>query len=411
MIVSTHHFLPRACRHLALFALMTAIAGCGGGGGGETKTGSNGTGLAPSVQEVLTAAGPINALGPTGIGNTTFDDDAAIVQINAGTRRPPSELRLGMFTEAGGTILANSTSGLASKETVQSLLVGPVSAVDVAAQQLTLLSQKVQVDQNTILEGFASIASLGTGARLEVYGLNLSPADAVRATRLIALPALPASATPAVELLGTATAVTDAAFTVAGLRVTSAGALIIVDGISMVLPSPRPPGSALSENARVRVIGTLDVATNTVIATQIIAGLSPVRNDNSIIVLDGLVQSVTAPGRFRLNDTDVDATAVGGGAVVAGNRVQVAGRKTLGTLNATRFKAIGATERLEYTLQGPITEFATFAAFKVRGELIDATSATIAGGTAVELAAGKRVLVKAYAGPGTLVASQVSILP
>lgn len=392
-----------------LVAALAALAACGGGG--ETKTGSNGTGIAPPLQEVLAAAGPINALGPTGIGSITFDDSAADVLINAGTRRPVSELRLGMFIEAAGTTLTNGASGTASSVTSQSLLVGPVSAVNVNAHTLTVLSQQVQIDQNTILDGVASVASLGIGARIEVHGLNQPPAAGIRATRLIALPALPASATATIEVLGAATSVTETALTVAGLRVATGNAQIIVGGQPLVLPSPRPPVSALSENNRVRVIGTLDPATNTVIATQVIAGLNPVRNDNSVIVLDGLVQSVSAPGRFRLNDTDVDATATGGNTVAVGNRVQVTGRKTQGTLVATQFKVASVAERVDYIIQGPITEFASIAAFRVRGELIDASSATFTGGTAVELAALRRVQVKAQAGPGTLTARQVSFLP
>jgi hypothetical protein len=225
----------------------------------------------------------------------------------------------------------------------------------------------------------------------------------------VALPALPAAPT-AVEILGAATGVTETSFSVAGVRVASTGSTFVVGGL-IVLPSPKPPVSTLAENTRVRVIGTYDAATNTITATQVIGGLNTTRNDNTFIVLDGIVESVSAPGRFRLNETDVDAIAVGGSAVAAGTRVQLSGRKAAGVLTATKLKVVSASDRLEYIVQGPVSDFVSLAAFKVRGELIDASTASVSGGTAAELANGRQVLVKCGAGSGKLLATQVSLLP
>lgn len=396
--------------HIAdgFLALLLAMLGACGGGG-ETKTGSNGTGVSAPNPEILTAAGPITSLGPTGVGSITFDDAAASINIDSGFQLAPAELRLGMFAEAGGTIVATSSNGTASKVAVQSVVLGPVASVNPAAQQLTILSIPVQADQNTILDGITGVAAITPGMPLAVHALGQPGTNVLKATRLVALAALPAGPATA-ELVGPATGVTETAFNVAGVRVVSTGSSFVVGG-SVVLPSPRPPVSTIAENTRVRVIGNYDPATNTIAATRVIGGLTPVRGDDSIIVLDGVVQSVSAPGRFRLNDTDVDASAAGGATIAAGARVQLSGRKIAGVLAATQVKVLGAADKLQFTVQGPISEFVSLAAFKVRGELIDASLATVSGGTAADLANGRRVLVRCQAGPGKLQATQVTLQP
>lgn len=373
-------------------------------GGGETKTGSNGTGVAPPPEELFAASGPITSLGPTGIGGTSMDDSSALLQINAQLPRPIAETRLGMITEASGTIATNASTGTARTLNAQSAVIAPVTGIDLAARRLTVLSVSVQVDQNTILEGFSSLERIGIGTRVEVYGLPQPTSNAISATRIIALPV--AAGAP-VEILGRATGLTSSQFNLPGIVVTTNGAVLIVAGIAA---SPAPPIPSIGENARVRVIGTFDAASNTLNATQIIGGLNPVRNDDTVLALDGLVQSVSAAGRFRVNDTDVDATVAGAGMLVPGARVQVRGRKLAGVLVASEFRLIGAGDQVVYTVQGAVSDLVSAASFKVRGEAIDASAATFTATPGV-LANGRQVRVKAVAGPGHLTATEVTFLP
>ena len=387
-------------RCLLAVILVAQLTHCGGG---DSKTGSNGTGMTPP-DALLVASGPITSLGPTGIGGTALDDAGAVLQINARLPRPVSEIRLGMTVEAGGTLAENASRGTVLTLTAQSAVVGPVSNINSATLRLTVLSVPVQVDQNTILEGFPSLASLAIGARVEVYGLPQPQSNAITATRIIALPA---DSTAAVEILGTATGVSGTQFNLQGITVATGGAVLIIGGL---LPSPAPPISSIGENARVRVIGSFDAARNTFIATQIIGGLNPVRNDNSVLVLDGLVQSVSAVGRFRVNDTEVDATAAGAGTLLPGTHVQVRGRKLAGILVANEFRLIGASARIEYVVQGVVTDFISLANFKVRGEAINAGSAIFIGGAAALVANGRQVRIKAFAGPGQLTATELTFV-
>jgi hypothetical protein len=138
--------------------------------------------------------------------------------------------------------------------------------------------------------------------------------------------------------------------------------------------------------------------------------LNPVRNDNTVLVLDGLVQSASAAGRFRVNDTDVDAAAAGAGTLVPGAHVQVRGHKLSGTVLASEFRVIGAGDQNVYALQGAVSDLVSVAEFKVRGEAINGATALFIG-TPGLLANGRQVRVKAVAGPGHLTATEITLLP
>ena len=104
------------------------------------------------------------------------------------------------------------------------------------------------------------------------------------------------------------------------------------------------------------------------------------------------------------------ADAVGGASAIVGSRVEVRGRKLAGVLQATEYRLITPGERTVFTVQGDVTDFASIAAFRVRGELFSANGATFTGGTAADLANGKRVRIRAVAGAGMLSATEVTFV-
>jgi hypothetical protein len=125
-------------------------------------------------------------------------------------------------------------------------------------------------------------------------------------------------------------------------------------------------------------------------------------------VLDGVVQSVTSAGRFRLNDTDVDASTRGrwrcyGRRAGAGARSQ-AGRRA----GSERYRQIGAGERISYSVQGRSAILRRWR--HVACALMSANTAIITGGSASDLANGKRVRVRAVAGAGQLEATQITFV-
>jgi len=389
-----------------LFAIAGLISGCGGdGGGADTKTGSGGTGDPGATSDALNAAGPLSTVGIASIAATGLDDRASTIFINTVANQSFTALKLGMVAEVRGTIPASSTTttaGTATNIVVQSAVVGLVSAVDVVNQRITVLPITVQVDQNTIFEGINSLTTLAVGTRIEAYGMPQADSKTILATRLIALPAI---AGAPVELVGTATNVSAFQITVQGVAV-SLGSLA-----SVTTPTGTVAGTAsIVENARVRVLGTYSANTNSMLATQIVTGIPAARSDNAILVLDGIVQTVSANGRFRLNDTDVDTTTANTATIAPGARVQVKGRKTSGVLAATDFRRIAAGERIQLVVQGDIANFASIASFTVRGETINASAATFVGGTAANLANGRTVRIKVQANAGRLEATEVSFV-
>ena len=391
---------------LVITLTISQLTGCGGGGGGaDTKTGFGGSGDPGVTSDVLNAAGPLSTVATASIAATGLDDRASTVFINTLAGQSFAALKLGMVAEVTGTIPLLSTSttaGIATNTTVESAVVGLVSAVDVSNQRITVLPITVQVDQNTIFEGINSLATLPAGTRIEAYGLPQADSKTILATRLIALPAV---AGAPVELVGTATNVSAFQITVQGVAV-SLGSLA-----SVTTPAGTVAGTAsIVENTRVRVLGTYSANTNSMLASQIVTGIPAARNDNAILILDGIVQSVGANGRFRLNDTDVDTTAANTATITAGMRVQVKGRKTSGVLAATDFRRIAVGERIQYVVQGDIANISSIANFTVRGEIINASGATFVGGTAANLVNGRTVRVKVQANAGRLEATEVSFL-
>ena len=391
---------------LVMTLTISQLTGCGGGGGGaDTKTGFGGSGDPGITSDILNAAGPLSTVGTASIGATGLDDRASTVFINTLAGQSFAALKLGMVAEVTGTIPLLSTSttaGIATNITVESAVVGLVSAVDVSNQRITILPITVQVDQNTIFEGFNSLAALAVGTRIEAYGLPQADSKTILATRLIALPAV--AGTP-VELVGAATNVSAFQITVQGVAV-SLGSLT-----GVTTPTGTVAGTAsIVENTRVRVLGTYSANTNSMLASQIVTGIPAARSDNAILVLDGIVQSVGTNGRFRLNDTDVDTTAANIATITAGARVQVKGRKASGVLAATDFRRIAVGERIQYVVQGDIANFSSIASFTVRGETINASAATFVGGTAVNLVNGRTVRIKVQANSGRLEATEVSFL-
>ena len=77
---------------------------------------------------------------------------------------------------------------------------------------------------------------------------------------------------------------------------------------------------------------------------------------------------------------------------------------------ATDFRRIAVGERIQYLVQGDVANFVSAANFTVRGESINATTATFVGGTAANLVNGRTVRIKAQSISGRLEAIEVSFV-
>jgi hypothetical protein len=397
-----HTLWLRPAAGRALVVLLAAALAGSCGGGAENKTGSNGTGQAPPVED-LTASAPLTGLGPESLGGISIEGVAGQVVINADGDRAAGDLRLGMPVELRGRLPAGTSAATAAQITVQNVVSGPLLAIDAAANRLTFPGALVELDANTIIESLPPLASLTPGQAVEVFGIA-KPSGGAAATWLATRLAPGTLAPNEVSLLGTVTSIGAQGATVAGLSINSVGA--IVSGPPAATSAP----GTLALNTTVRVIGAYSQATNSINATRIITGLTPERPDNHVLVLDGLVQSVTAAGRFRLLDTEVRSTLASAQTVQAGQRVRVRGIKQNGVLDASEVQVSAADAAQEFRLSGEIVRNTGDGSIVLRGETIVVSGATVVGGSASDLTSGRRVRVRAHVVAGALVAREVTLL-
>ena len=384
-------------RTLLLLAALV-LAGCGG----SANTGSDGTGVAPPLEVQSLASGPVTSLGPLGVAGARFNDAATQVQLNLLSSRPPSDLRLGMFADADGRVAPSTGEGVASTAVAQSVFIGPAAAIDPARRSFNVLGTPVRVDQNTLLENFERLDQLAAGDLVEVFGLRLPGAEGLLATRVILRGASQAGP---VELLGTVSEVGIGSFSAQGVRVA-----VVAGGTDF---SPAPPGGSpqFAAGTLVRVRGTYDAAAGLVNASLVVAGLAPVRSEGKLVYVEGFVLAQSAATRFQVGDVAVDTTDVAATPLAVGMRVRLRGRMQTGVLRVDQVAVVAPDARIEYVFEGPISGYRSIADFRVRGERVDASSAVIFGGAPSLLADGVRARVKGVAGPGTVTATEVTILP
>lgn len=382
--------------------------GCGAGTV-ETKTGTGGTGIATPeiITEAGTTTGPAQGLNPLTIGGINFDDSTLEILLNANPGRTVTDLRLGMSAEVVGDISQKVGAGHATTAIVQSAVRGPVVYIDLPNQQFSVLGQNFYVDHNTILENITGLAALQSGDRVEIYASPREDARKFVVTRLIRT--VTDTPTTPVEIVATATQISPTQIQVQGVDVDVSSAEIVPVN-STGFGSPRVNGAAVLGDSRVRVIGRQILGT--IAASRILTGLDPHRTEGQLATLSGPLQGAKQ-GLLRVQDTNVDVSAIASLPLnlVVGNRVQVNGRVTASGVRAFDVKVMNPAELITYTLDGSIASYVSVASFRVRGEEINASSAIFSGGSPGDLAVGRRVLIKANAGPGALTATEVTILP
>jgi hypothetical protein len=348
--------------------------------------------MAPAL-DVSSSSGPTTGLDPFAVAGRSLDDSSAVVVINATSNRSTADLRLGMAIDVSADANASSTTAKARTISAQSTVRGPLRVVNAGQGELTVLGQTAQIDQNTLLDGFASVGSLKTGDMIEVHGIMQRDLSKVLATRVTLI--RDASANQSVEIIGTVSNLSGGQIQLGGTTITNAP-------------------SGFSNGERVRVVGTQNGATS-VAAMQANATPLPARSTGALVTVEGIVQDALpgAPTRIRIGDLDIDVTSLPGAtstALVVGSRAVIRGTKEATTLRATEARVIAPSDKIAYQLSGGVTDFVSRASFKVRGEAVNASAASFIGGTVTDLAAGKRVRVIGVAGAGALDAVEVTFL-
>jgi hypothetical protein len=360
---------------LALGCLAAVLSGCGGG------VGTGGTGSF--------ASGPITGFGSVIVNDVRFDDSMAGVEDGDGASRTRDELLLGMTVEVDSSaIVAGTTNSTATASRIRfdSVLLGPVLALDLAGSSFTVLGQRVAVDTNTVFaEALGGFSSLVAGRMVEVFGVYDAAAARYRATRVSA-----AANNETLRIRGLVSLLDTPGQTlsIAGVSFAYAGATGI------------PVDLAIGQFVRLRL------------ASQQLAGRWVVKSfgtavrslpDGDDAKLKGLINSLVSATSFSVDGRAVDATDAsfpdGRLGLAVGVRVEVEGHVRSGVLRALKvsIKTDQQERDREFELHGAI-------------EAVDAAQRTISlrrvtvstarpdllyeDGTAAKLTVGRRVQVK-----------------
>lgn len=388
----------RLARHPARPIAIVALALLAACGDVSTKTGSNGTGVVGPPTEPTAVAGTLLGAEPFTLGAAPLDASAASLLRDGTQASPEAALRLGMNLEAAGLSPRAYASGptVLREASVQGAARGPVSAIDAANGTFRIATLSFTIDASTLFDGVAGLAGLQAGDVVDVHGLPGADPLTHRATRLTRLP-------------GEDTRVS---FTARVEEVSVSG--LVLAGLSVATPGLAP--AATLAGSRVRVTGALDASGTTLAADRIdvLPAHPPVAG--ALVEIEGIVTRLDGTGAFTLRTPgrDYDVAATPGAAIPAspGARVRVVGTATAANALAPSSLAVSRPdEAATYRLAGIVTEFASLSSLRVRGEPVDLASAIVTGGSAAQIANGRRVSLRGTAGPGYLRATEVALLP
>ena len=376
----------RAWGRAALAAgLIAAAIGIVGGCGGGVDSGGTGAPVAGSY-----AAGPISGFGSVIVGDVHYDERNAAISDADGNARSRDDLKLGMTIEVNGTPVVTDASGLSSSTAstivYASALLGPVTAVDVSLNRLTVLGQTVDVGAATVFDASAAggVASLAVGDIVEVYALPDYAAARYVATRIERRAAPPAAYTirAAIGNLDTAART----YMLGALAVSYAGADV---------------GAATLANGRIVEAWLATAPVAGVWQATRVRDASPQIRDHDESRIEGLVTAFTSSNQFSVAGVAIDARNAefpdGRAGIVLETRVRVEGTASASGLTATRVELRNDdAQQDEFELDGPIATLDAAAhTFTVRGVVVRYTDAVdFRDGTAADLAVGRQVEVR-----------------
>ncbi|MFZ4438597.1 MAG: DUF5666 domain-containing protein [Syntrophales bacterium] len=328
---------------LVLYCVVSLmLAGCGGGAGSpDVSSNSNATESSSSISKGTVAK---TVAGTSGqeimVNNVTYRTDSATVTRN-GDDAVNNDLKPGMQVKITGS--HDGSNGSATRVEIEGQLEGTVGQIDAINGIFVLLGQKVVVNNQTIFEGIAGIASLASGQRAEVYGLPDSNGTVV-ATRVESKDSKPQDSSPQTLYISGS---------ISGLD--STGKTFSVGTIAVNYSTATLPVQTLANGLMVSVQGNL--VNGVVKATGIRSRDDHVEQGKA--ELEGLVSEydVTA-GTFTLNSQQVkitSATIYQKGVVndiANGVKVEVKGSVVNGILTASR---VEIDREHGYTAPQPVT--------------------------------------------------------
>ena len=288
----------------------------------------------PSAQTVL-VSGPIDAFGSLHVNGLELDTSRAQVRID-GRAASEDDLRLGQMIRAVARV--DGTAAAALSIDYEENVVGPVSGLDAATGEFTVLGQRVRPTATTRFDGgrLNRIGDLRVGDRVAVSGLTL-PGNTVLATYVGRV-----AATVPFEVTAVVTAVGPAAttFELGALTIDYSRAAVLelpagqptASTVVEVTGSVLDNGVLIAEYVRALPVlpGTFTAAatalTNAELPTAMAASSSPAEAVRFVGVITGSSADVLVFGDLEASLTPATVVIGHRASLVAGARVMVAGR-------------------------------------------------------------------------------------
>lgn len=377
--------MRKLLRVIGAAAVGTVLAACGGGGDAPGP-------VAQPQGSTAVVSGTVTGFGSVIIDGVRYPESDLTVAHDVDGRSEAAatmaSVKVGQQVEA-----ALDGQGQATKLLVRATARGTVEAVDTTASTLKVAGQTIKVvasgDGATIFEGASGLADLAPGSWVEVHG-TLDAGGSIVATRV---EVSSASGVIRVRAAGLVKELSGSTFRLGDLKVEFAAAVI------------KPDGSTIANDVLVFVYGDALPVAGTFAAKVVRVARKPSLEGRELRV-GGLVADASADGRsFKVNGIRVDA----GSAELKGgqspqwtdvrNMALVRVEGTLGSdasgplLKATRVWLVPASEQRRVQLMGQVTDYVSPANFKVRGTLVDASSAVVKNGTRDDIKAGTFVQV------------------
>ncbi|CAG9240609.1 conserved hypothetical protein [Paraburkholderia caribensis] len=321
---------PRAWWLPVAAGLTAVLVACGGGGGGSSSTATP-----AAAATATTFSGPITGFGSVFVNGVRIDDNSATITLdddNGGGR--DADLKLGMVVDIQGEHDNGAQTGRATSISSHSFVQGPISAINVAGNQLTVLGVAVTVVPGTAFGGtnVTSLASLGLNDTVEIHGLPDATGSKVTATRIERIPS-----TNEVRLIGTAQSATTGQFVLNGMAVQYTAASLVN------LPN------GVTNGMTVRVKGNLSGA-STIVASRIRqVSLVPALAEGQRLEVKGVISTFNSASSFSISTlrVTVPSTATVSGTPAPGTRVEVKGTVVQGVLVATQVEVENENEPAE----------------------------------------------------------------
>ena len=118
------------------------------------------------------AVGPITGFGSIFVNGVEYTTSNAQILID-GQAGAETQLQTGQVVTVQGTVNSDGTTGTATQVTFAGDVQGPVTQIDLVANTLVILGQKVQITSSTVLDASiqpADLTGLPTGTLVEVSG-------------------------------------------------------------------------------------------------------------------------------------------------------------------------------------------------------------------------------------------------